>query len=432
MRNISEMPSATSEEQRFSLVDRQSASAPFAVSGMRIVICDYGGYPFPVELSRALSLKGHSVLHMHFADLAAPKGNLRVVDGDSPSFQVVGITAGRPFDKRKYFRRLMLERKFGELAAKQVLSFRPDVVVGCNMPLDAQKKLQRAALSCGAAFVFWIQDVMSHAARHYLSKQFGVAGELIGKHYERLERSLLRSSHGVVAISEKFRPALDRFGVDASRVSVIANWAPLSEIEVLPKDNDWARRHDLWDVPVALYTGTLKLMENPSLLLDLAVAAQPSELRVVVIAMGAGADWLAQKKREHGLQNLIILPFQPIEEYGQVLATADVLVATLDPAASAFSVPSKVLSYLAAGRPIVASINAENDAAQTIITAEAGFVVDPERPQGFVDRTLSLAADVELRATLGRNARRYAEKHFAIGVIADRFEEVLSAARSLV
>jgi glycosyltransferase involved in cell wall biosynthesis len=76
----------------------------------------------------------------------------------------------------------------------------------------------------------------------------------------------------------------------------------------------------------------------------------------------------------------------------------------------------------------VASISSENDAAKSIAAAEAGFAVDPSRYRDFVEDVLSLAQDSELRQTLGRNARRFAEKNFAIGAIAGKFEKVFSTA----
>lgn len=50
---------------------------------MRILICDYSGHPFQVELSRGLAARGHAVLHLHFADFQTPKGNLRVLPGEA-------------------------------------------------------------------------------------------------------------------------------------------------------------------------------------------------------------------------------------------------------------------------------------------------------------------------------------------------------------
>jgi hypothetical protein len=67
-----------------------------------------------------------------------------------------------------------------------------------------------------------------------------------------------------------------------------------------------------------------------------------------------------------------VLDYQPYGQLAEVLATADVLVALLESSAGIFSVPSKVLAYLCAARPLLASMPKENLAARTIERAGAG------------------------------------------------------------
>lgn len=394
---------------------------------MRIVVCDYSGHPFQVELSRCLAGRGHDVLHLHFAEFQTPKGALARQAGDPPGFAVEGVSLGRPFAKNRFLRRRFQEARIGRLIAARAALFRPDIVVGCNMPLDAQAKLRAASARIGAKFVFWLQDVYSDAISHYLTAKLGVLGRLVGAHYRNLEGGLLRSSDAVVAISEKFRAPLTRWGVDPAHVHVIPNWAPLSGIGPVAKDNGWARRHGLADRPVALYTGTLGLKHDPALLLGLARAGAPAGLSVVVVSEGPAVDWLERQKRELQVDNLVLLPFQPMELYPEVLGAGDIVLAMVGEEAAAFSVPSKILSYLAAGKPIVASIAADNDAALMIARAEAGFTAPPGDGDAFVARVATLAADAELRARMGRNARDFAEREFAIGPIVERFEGVLGA-----
>jgi putative colanic acid biosynthesis glycosyltransferase WcaI len=394
---------------------------------MRIVICDYAGHPFQVELSRCLARRGHAVLHLYFADLQAPKGALTLLPGDSPNFHITGITTGRPFNKGQFLKRRFLEAKVGELMAARASAFAPDVVAGCNMPLDAQKRIQQACAARGAAFVIWLQDIISKATYHFLSEKLGGLGRIIGRHYTRLEVSLMRSSDAIIAISDEFLPPLAAWGIDAHKVRVVPNWATLSEIAPTAKDNGWARRHGLHDKPVALYTGTLGLKHDPELLLRLAQANAGSGLQVVVVSEGAGPDWLAQRKAELGIANLTILPFQPMEQYSEVLGAGDILLAMIGREAAGFSVPSKILSYLAAGKPVVASITAGNDAAATIRTADAGIVVEPGDVAGFCDGVRRLTADPAERRRLGRNARLFAESGFDVEAKAAQFEETFAA-----
>ena len=393
---------------------------------MRLVLCDYSGHPFQVELSRALARRGHAVLHLHFAQFETPKGNLAILPDDPRGFAVQGVTIGARFDKGNFLKRRFLEARVGTAMAEHALAFQPEVVVGCNMPLDAQRKLYRACARRGIRFVFWLQDVYSHAIHHFLSERLGWPGRAIGRSYRRLEGELLRSSDAVVAISEKFRAPLEEWRVAADKVRVIPNWAPLSEIYPVVKDNPWARQHGLADKPVALYTGTLGLKHDPALLLALARAGARSGLHVVVVSQGAGIDWLRRRKQALGLDTLVLLPFQPIERYPEVLGAGDILLAMIGEAAAGFSVPSKILSYLAAGKPIVASIAAGNDAAATIAAAQAGAVVPPGDQAGFCQAALHLAGDPARRQQLGRNARAFAESSFDVDGIAQRFEQVLA------
>ena len=393
---------------------------------MRIVLCDYSGHPFQVELSRALATRGHDLLHLHFAEFETPKGKLHRLPEDPPGFAVEGLRLNRDFDKRAFLRRRFWEAEVGRKAAHRALAFRPDVVIGCNMPLDAQWQLQRGCAPRGIPFVFWLQDLYSVAIHHYLGEKFGLLGRAIGRYYMRREQRMLRGSDAVVAISEKFRPPLERWKVMRARVHVIPNWAPLSEISPVPKDNAWAHEHGLADKKVALYTGTLGLKHDPALLLELARQGAAQGLQVVVVSAGAAVEWLAEQKRAARLDNLTLLPFQPMERYREVLGTGDILLAMIDETAAGFSVPSKILSYLAAGKPIVAAIAADNDAAEIIDAAAAGAVVRPGDPIGFCTQVLGLAAEPALHGSLGRNARAFAERHFAIDGIADRFEAMLA------
>ena len=394
---------------------------------MRIVICDYAGHPFQAELSRCLARRGHPVLHLHFADLQAPKGQLTVQPGDSPNFHVAGITTGQVFDKGQFLKRRFLEAKVGRLMAARAADFAPDVVVGCNMPLDAQKRLRQACAARGVAFVVWLQDIVSQATYHFLSEKLGLIGRLIGQHYLRLEAKLLRSSEAIVAISDKFVRPLEQWGVDPHKVRVVPNWATLSEISPVAKDNDWARQHGLHDKPVALYTGTLGLKHDPALLLQLAQASAASGLQVVVVSEGAGPNWLARRKAELGVANLTILPFQPMERYPEVLGAGDILLAMIGREAAGFSVPSKILSYLAAGKPVVASIAADNDAAATIRAANAGIIVEPGDIAAFCGSVQRLNADPDKCRRLGLNARRFAEGSFDVDAKAALFEDTFAA-----
>jgi glycosyltransferase involved in cell wall biosynthesis len=112
----------------------------------------------------------------------------------------------------------------------------------------------------------------------------------------------------------------------------------------------------------------------------------------------------------------------------EVLAAADVLLATLEADAGEFAVPSKVLTYLCAGRAILFASPLQNLAAEVVRRSGGGVVTEPSDVPAWIAAGHELAEDAELRASLGARARRYAETHFDIEKIADQFEAVLTKA----
>ena len=153
------------------------------------------------------------------------------------------------------------------------------------------------------------------------------------------------------------------------------------------------------------------------------------DARLVVIAGGAGADWLKQRAHEVSSETLTVLPFQPYERISEVMGSADVLITLLDSEAKTFAVPSKTLSYLCAGRASIVAAPAANEAARVVEEAQAGLVVSPDDPTGIVSAAERFLQDGALLAQCAANARSYAEAHFSIDAIAGRFLEVLQPMR---
>jgi colanic acid biosynthesis glycosyl transferase WcaI len=239
------------------------------------------------------------------------------------------------------------------------------------------------------------------------------------------------SAAGVVAIGDAFVKQYEAWGVSTDHVQVLPNWAPLDQLVPGPRDNVWAKEQELPDTAVRLmYAGTLGRKHNPLLLLEIldAARARGVDAHLTVCSEGEGAD--AVVAAADGRPDVTVLGFQPADRFADVLASADTMIALLEPDAAAFSVPSMVLSYLAAGRPTIALVPDGNPAAADVRTA-GGFVAEPTSA-GAAGAADWLAGTVETGpdafAALGLRARALAEERFHIGRIADRFEYALHCA----
>lgn len=392
---------------------------------MRLVIHDYSGHPGQVHLSRELARRGHTVEHQYCASYTTGRGATRRRDGDPESFSVRALELGDEFARYSPLIRVKQELRYAQIASRAIQDARPDVVVLSNVPLLSLFFLTWTLRRRQLPYVFWQQDIYSDAIGLIAQKRLGRPGRLVGWLAVRAERRVARKASGVVPISNTFLPQLDAWGVPRADVQVVPNWGAIDEMPVRPRNNDWAREHGLVGVPVVMYAGTLGLKHDPSVLVRLAEGTS-TDARVVVVSQGQGREWLDSAAGE--TPGLMLLDYQPYERLPDMLASADVLVVVLESDASRYSVPSKVLNYFCAGRPVLGLMPLDNAVAHMIEAAEAGLVVDPENTVAASAALDRLLADAAAREKMGAAARQYAEKTFNVRRVGDLFETVVGAA----
>jgi len=390
---------------------------------MKIFVHDYPGHAFPAQLSRELARQGHTVTHAFAAALESPRGAVESRPDDPAGLTMLPIVTGHRMDKYSLFRRVLDERAYGAVLAAKVAQAGVDLFLTCTTPNDVLDVLRRA-LPPKLKVVWWLQDIYSMGIRSVLNRKLPPAGTVIGAIYRGKERRFAWRADCIVSITPDFVPFLRRLGVRPEKITVIENWAPVDEITPRPHDNAWKREQGLSGKTVILYSGTLGLKHNPALLSRAALHFQNQkrdDIAVVVATQGLGAEFLKKDAEERQIRNLKVLPWQPYERLPEVLATGDILTAIIEPDAGLFSVPSKILSCLCAGRPVMAAIPADNLAARTIERAGAGLIVPPGDEAAFVAGLERLLADPGLRDRLGAAGRSYAEEHFDIRKIASHF-----------
>ena len=391
---------------------------------MRILIHDFAGHPFQVQLSRQLAGRGHFVTHVYAAGLPGPKGRLSAAGSDPARLTIRGVQLSSQFKKYSAHRRFVTQRKYARDLKSVIQQVMPDVVLSGNTPIDVQAELLLYCRRNRIGFIHWIQDVYCQALRFFLERRVPLLAGPIAYVFEVLERAVaLRSNHTVV-IAPEFRDLLRSWSVPKSKISMIENWAAIEDMPQKPRENNWSRAQELGTRPVLLYSGTLGMKHKPDLLYLLAERLQ-RECTVVVVTDGIGRDYL---NRMPPLENLRILQFQPYEKLPEVLASADILLATLEADAGKFAIPSKILTYLCVGRPILLAGPRENLSASIINRSEGGLVVDPNDLSALIGAARNLINDENLRAHYGSKARSYAEIAFDPAKITDAFECLLLSA----
>ena len=397
-----------------SLTHHKPAPEPFDNVSDLLLLSDYARHPFTTELAVALAERGEAISYTYCAAAVSPKGRLH------PDLDAIAVSEGLRFEKYQPLPRLWSEIRYGAALARVVWKKRPGTHVVCNMPLVSSAIVWLLSLPLRVRLIVWFQDVQS-----------GLAAQSLGAWPSRLlsalETFVLRRAARVIAISPELAEEARRRGVAGERIGVLENWAPVEHFPILSPETRWADEIGLTERPLFVYSGTLARKHDPSLLIDLAASVESLGGHLLVVTEGEGADYLNTAMASGGgPRNVTVLPYQPFDRLPDVLASADVLVVILEPEAGRFSVPSKTLSYLCAGRPILLAVPQVNLAARIIAGEEAGLTVPPADEMAFLDAAERIFSDAELARRMAANARSYAERTFEVKSITAEFNRIFS------
>lgn len=405
---------------------------------MHILLHDYANYAFTKQLAGQLAGRGVQVTYAYNSQYDGPNSKAEMTKVPGLEYLPIGaVSQAKPSES--FSNRLRMEMAYGKALVTKVRGLKFDAVLSANTPSLVQNRLAKMLQDLQVPLFAWVQDLYGVAAHKLLRKRLPIMGELVGRYFIRLDKQSLRSSKQAILITDDFRPFAREAGLPDERLHVIENWAPVQDIPLLSKDNDWAKSQGLPDVFRFVYSGTLAMKHNPQLLVELAKGLLDHSAKtslpaaeLMVVSSSPGARWLAEQVKERQLRNVRLLDFQPAASFPSILGSADVLLAVLESDAAAFSVPSKVLSYLCAGKPILAAIPSGNLAARIIRGAGAGQVVEPTAAEVFAATGVSMMnADSIQRQAWGQAARRYAEQTFDLSRITDRFMQIFESSLSV-
>jgi colanic acid biosynthesis glycosyl transferase WcaI len=342
------------------------------------------------------------------------------------------ITRVHPFptDKRNIPARALAFGGFTALATVvgAATRFPPDVVLAMSPPLTLGTAGWAVARMRRVPFVFNIQDVFPDVAIEL--------GHLKGSRVIRaakwLERTTYRSANAVTVLSDDLadnvRDKLHESDPGSSRVKVIPNFVDTEWIRPGPIENAYRVEHGLVGKRVVMYAGNVGMSQTLDLVIDAAVdlAHDPD---VVFVVNGGGVARPELERRARGLTNVRFVDMQPKERLSEVLAAADVHVVPLRRGLAWSSVPSKLYSILAAGRPLVASIDAGTEVARTLDRAGAGLAVPPEDPEAFTKAIRRLLDDEGDRRAMGAAGRRFVEQWASPAAVAEAYEQLFEVVR---
>jgi colanic acid biosynthesis glycosyl transferase WcaI len=323
-------------------------------------------------------------------------------------------------------RALLMASKCASFLSSARYAVKPDVVISFEgYPLIGPLTSALIARRYGAKLISVIYDIYPDIAIE-LGK---VRNPLLIKVLRKVEDMTYRWSDRVAVLSESFRQNLIKEkGVDPGKIAVVPVWLDAADIVPQSRDNAWRREMGIpTEKFVVLYAGTIGLVSGAEVILA-AARRHKSKPDILFLLVGGGyaKDRVEVEARRLGLSNIRILPFQPRERLSELQATADVSLVTLAPERGRTSVPSKVLGYMAAARPIVASVDADCDTAQMIREAGCGLVVAPGEGEAIAQAVWHYYDSPEQRAGDGLKGRQYFLENYEKKKVIGKFMDMLA------
>ena len=376
-----------------------------------------GMAPLNTELCEHLASRGHRVSvatgFPHYPNWKVPEAYRRKL-WQRETHNGVTIHRGYIFVPAQptTVRRILYDASIGLSTALRGLPIRNvDLVLAVSPPLQAGLAGYLLARLKGAPLVFQIKDLVPD-----LAVALGMLRNRWAIRLARaLENSVYRRADTILVICEGFRANLLAKGVPESKISLIPDWVNTRFIRPITPPDGFRRTHNLGDAHfLILHTGNMgakQKLENA-----LAAAAELREEQGILFCLvgdGAEKNGLQEYARSLALSNVRFLPLQAREALPGMLSAADVLLLNQSAQLVDMVIPSKLLLYMAAGRPVVASVATNSEAAQCIRRASCGLVVEPENPTALAEAIRLLYANRSLADCLGARGRLFAEQHFA-------------------
>jgi colanic acid biosynthesis glycosyl transferase WcaI len=227
-----------------------------------------------------------------------------------------------------------------------------------------------------------------------------------------LEKMVYRVASRVVVVSEGMKENLTAKGVPAAKIEVIPNWVDTGVIQPMERQNSFRADLGLMDRFVVLFAGNLGYAADLEQVLRAARLLQgESKLVFLLVGSGSARSALMRAAEEERLSNVVFVPTQLASKLSEVLAAADLSLVTLRKDMGRVSVPSKIYSYMASARAILACVPATSEAKRLVEVSGCGVWVPPDAPEILAETIVEMSRSPESLALMGQRGRQYATNH---------------------
>lgn len=294
-----------------------------------------------------------------------------------------------------------------------------------NSPAPVGSVARRLSRRAGVPFLLHVMDVWPDSVLQSGMLTHGAPRRVAERGLTRMVQDTYAAAAAIAVTSPGQLALLASRGVPEEKLHHVPVWADEELFFPRPADRtllpEAARDASL----VVMYAGAMGHVQKLDTAVRAAAAARDSGVHLVMVGSGIAADGLHGLAQELGADNVHFTGPRPSGEMGDLTAAADLqLVALADTPLLRVTMPSKVQSIMASGRPILASC--VGDAADVTERAGAGVAVSPGDEAEMTAVLQDLATRPDLLRAWGASGRRYYEDTASRARAVTSVEDILS------
>lgn len=275
-------------------------------------------------------------------------------------------------------------------------------------------------------FVYNLQDIFPDSlAGTGLAKKDG----LLWKIGRVIEDFTYRNADKIIVISEDFKRNIMAKGVPEDKIEVIYNWVDEEAVVPIdPNDNElfeeFAIRREDFNV---VYAGNLGKAQNVKILIDAAMALKEyQDIKFIIFGTGGLEYEYKNIINYSGLDNIKILPLQPLDKVSKVYGIGNVCLVSCHKGLGGSAMPSKTWNILSAGRPVLANFD-EGDLKNILEENRCGIFTKAGDKVAFTAAVLKLYNNRELCKEYGKNGREFIMKNLTRAVGTQKYVDVIKS-----
>jgi glycosyltransferase involved in cell wall biosynthesis len=257
------------------------------------------------------------------------------------------------FGKKSKWRRAVDFASFAMSCCFRLLcEKKPDVVLALSSPPLISFLAAIFARARGCRFCYWVMDLNPDEA---IAAQWLRAGSIAGRTLEWMSRYSFRSAERIIALDRFMSHLIQTKGIPSKKITVIPPWAYEDWVRFDPEGRGRFRReHRLDGKFVVMYSGNHSPCHPLDTLLQAALRLRENP-EIMFCFVGGGSEYPKVEKfaQTHQLENILCLPYQPLNALSASLSAADLQVVVMGNAFIGIVHPSKIYNILAVGTPVL-------------------------------------------------------------------------------